>query len=144
MRFLLVALALAVGCGKNDKPPPPSSGRPGAPTESGPGGKHPNVAVQDPNEPDQAHKMFQMVCAVCHGMEGKGDGPGAENLSPKPRDYTDAKWQATVTDDDLKKTIVMGGAAIGKSAAMPAQPQLKDQPEVLDGLVMIIRGFAKK
>lgn len=73
-----------------------------------------------------------------------GNGPGAENLNPKPRNYTDAKWQASVTDDDLRKTILMGGQAVGKSPMMPGNPQLKDQPEVLDGLVQIIRNFGRQ
>jgi len=137
--FALAMLALSAGCEKNNKPPPPSSGRPGAQPESGPSGKR-TVAAGDG---DQAQKMFQMMCAVCHGFDGKGRGPGADMLDPKPRDYTDATWQAQVTDDYLKKVILEGGAANGKSAAMPGQPQLKDQPEVLDGLVKIIRGFKK-
>ena len=33
---------------------------------------------------------------------------------------------------------------MGKSPMMPGQPQLKGEPEVLDGLVKIIRSFAKK
>jgi mono/diheme cytochrome c family protein len=141
MRSLLLVLAVCAACGKNDKPPPASTGRPNAPTESGPN-RQPKMAQADGSE--QAERMFATVCAVCHGMEGKGDGPGAANLNPKPRNYTDPKWQASVTDDDLKKTILLGGQGVGKSPMMPGQPQLKDQPEVLDGLVKIIRGFAHK
>ena len=65
----------------------------------------------------------------------------AETLKPKPRNYTDAAWQASVTDEDLKMTILKGGMATGKSPSMPGNPQLEGQPEVLDGLVKIIRGF---
>jgi hypothetical protein len=65
-------------------------------------------------------------------------------LNPKPRNYTDATWQASVTDDYLKKVILEGGAAVGKSGAMVGHPELKDQPDTLAGLVSIIRGFAKK
>lgn len=28
-------------------------------------------------------------CNVCHGDQGRGDGPVARNLSPKPRDFAD-------------------------------------------------------
>jgi mono/diheme cytochrome c family protein len=140
MRSLVVVLALCAACGKNDKPPPATTGRPGAPTESGPGQR--KMASAEPS--DQAQKMFMTVCAVCHGAEGRGDGPGAANLNPKPRNYTDPAWQASVSDEDLKKTILVGGQGVGKSPMMPGQPQLKDQPEVLDGLIKIIRGFAKK
>jgi cytochrome c553 len=142
--IVVVMAALGAGCEKNNKPPAPTSGRPNAKPESGPsnGGGH-TVALQG-GDGDQAHKMFQMMCAVCHGFDGTGNGPGAEMLNPKPRNYTDATWQASVTDDYLKKVILEGGAAVGKSGAMVGHPELKDQPETLDGLVTIIRGFAKK
>ena len=64
-------------------------------------------------------------------------------LNPKPRNYTDAAWQASVTDAQLKETILKGGQGVGKSPAMPGQPQLQEHPEVLDGLVQIIRKFGK-
>ena len=88
--------------------------------------------------------MFMTVCATCHGPDGTGNGPAAETLNPKPRNYTDAAWQGSVTDDDLKKIILLGGQAVGKSPMMPANAHLKDDPATLDGLVQIIRSFAKK
>jgi mono/diheme cytochrome c family protein len=88
--------------------------------------------------------MFETLCAVCHGIDGTGTGPAAASLNPKPRNYTDPAWQASVTDDDLRKIILLGGQGVGKSPAMPAQQQLKTQPEVVDELIQIIRGFAKK
>jgi mono/diheme cytochrome c family protein len=97
-----------------------------------------------PGPAAEARKMFRTICASCHGTDGKGDGPGAAALNPKPRNYSDVTWQGSVTDDDIKKTILMGGAAVGKSASMPAQPQLQSKPLVLDELVKIIRGFKGK
>lgn len=135
---MLIAVLLVAACGKNNEPPPPSTGTPMAEQESGPKAKRPSGMNAD----EQAHKMFETVCAMCHGMDGTGNGPAAANLNPKPRNYTDATWQASVTDEEIRKTILLGGQATGKSAAMPGQPQLKDQPEVLDGLVKIIRGFS--
>ena len=87
--------------------------------------------------------MYATVCAACHGTDGTGTGPAAASLNPKPRNYTDAAWQAGITDEQIKQTILLGGQGVGKSPMMPGQPQLKDQPEVLDGLVRIIRGFAQ-
>ena len=89
----------------------------------------------------QAQAQFESLCFTCHGSTGHGDGPGAAVLDPKPRSFSDATWQASVTDEHIKKTIVFGGAAVGKSPMMPAQPQLKGQEAVLDGLVRIVRGF---
>ena len=134
----LVSLAALAACGKNSQPPPPSSGTPNAKQESGPAQPH-----SAGGEGSRADQMFATVCATCHGMDGTGNGPAAAALNPKPRNYTDAAWQASVTDDQLKETILKGGQGVGKSPMMPGQPQLKDQPEVLDGLVRIIRGFGK-
>ncbi len=89
------------------------------------------------------HELFKMRCTPCHGEGGKGNGPGAAALNPKPRDYTDATWQAKVTDEDIKKTILYGGAAVGKSPAMPPNPDLDGKPE-LDGLVKVVREFKGK
>lgn len=140
MRSLLIAVVLLSGCGKNSEPPPPSSGSPNAQPESGPR----RAAGGGAPEGSQAEKMFATVCATCHGMDGTGKGPAAESLNPKPRDYTDAKWQASITDEQLKETILKGGQGVGKSPMMPGQPQLKDHPEVLDELVQIIRKFGKR
>ena len=150
MRIVLALLVVAA-CGKNTEPPPPSSGSPQAQPESGPSKKQnagaPGApaggpAVAGVNE--EAKLLFQNVCATCHGPDGTGNGPAAASLNPKPRNYTDAAWQASVTDDELKKTILLGGQAVGKSPMMPGNPNLKDKPEVIDGLVAIVRSFGKK
>lgn len=88
-----------------------------------------------------AREVFNARCSACHGTSGHGDGPGAAALNPKPRNYTDKAWQASVTDEQIKKTILYGGAAVGKSPIMPASPDLDAKPELVDGLVKIVRGF---
>jgi cytochrome c553 len=138
MRMLFV-LVLIAACGKNNEPPAGTTGSPNAKQESGPGAKRGTTA--DVPAAERAQKMFQTVCAMCHGMDGTGRGPAAENLNPKPRNYTDPAWQASVDDETIRKTILLGGQAMGKSASMPGNPDLKDKPEVLDELVKIIRGF---
>lgn len=61
---------------------------------------------------------FQQLCAACHGPAGKGDGAAAVALKPKPRDLTNAAWQASVKDAYLRDVIAKGGAAVGKSPLM--------------------------
>jgi mono/diheme cytochrome c family protein len=91
-----------------------------------------------------AREVFDGVCVTCHGSTGHGDGPGAATCNPKPRTFVDAAWQDSIADDMIKKVIVMGGVANGKTATMPAHPQFKGQEELLDGLVKIVRGFRGK
>jgi mono/diheme cytochrome c family protein len=137
MRSLLIVVVLLSACGKNTEPPPPSSGSPNAKPESGPSRPQPQ------GQASQAAAMFATVCVTCHGSDGTGTGPASASLNPKPRNYTDPQWQASTTDDQIKEIILKGGQGVGKSPMMPGQPQLADQPEVLDGLVKIIRGFGK-
>ena len=70
-----------------------------ATVESQPGGK----AVYD------AH------CVECHGPNGKGDGPSAAYLVPRPRDFTTGKYKirstesgTMPTDDDLIGSVRRG------------------------------------
>jgi hypothetical protein len=79
---------------------------------------------------------------VCHGESGTGNGPGAAALNPKPQNYTDPVWQKATKDEEIRKAILLGGAAVGKNPAMAPNPDLKGKPEVVDGLVAIVRSFA--
>jgi cytochrome c oxidase cbb3-type subunit 3 len=68
---------------------------------------------------EEGKKLYGQICATCHGQSGKGDGPGAAALNPKPRDHTDKEYMSKLTDDDLFKVIKNGGASVGKSPLMP-------------------------
>jgi mono/diheme cytochrome c family protein len=133
VRSSLLALAClcAVACGKSEAPAAPAAEKPA----TAPPAPVAAAAVEDPKE------VFKTRCVMCHGENGKGDGPASVALNPKPRNYTDPTWQKSVTDDQIKKTITGGGASVGKSPIMPAQPDLASKPEVLEGLVKIVRGF---
>jgi mono/diheme cytochrome c family protein len=128
----VVALALT-GCGKSARDAPPPAP---APTAPGP------AAAASADPATRAKDIFSQRCVPCHGATGQGDGPASASLDPKPRKYADKAWQASVTDDYLEKIIKLGGAAVGKSPAMPSNPDLGD-PALLAALRDIIRGFAK-
>lgn len=129
---VLVSL-LVTGCGgkKEEAPPPAADPAPAAaPASTG-----------DPVA--TAKQIFSQRCVPCHGSTGQGDGPASASLNPKPRKYADPAWQASVTDDYIVKIIQFGGAAVGKSAAMPNNPDLND-PAVLAALKDLIRAFNPK
>jgi len=84
-------------------------------------------------------KLFQMRCFVCHGRDGKGNGPSSSGLAEKPQDLTDPNWQRTTPDDLLRKVIQSGGVAVGRSDAMPPNPDLS--PEQITALISYIRSL---
>lgn len=60
-------------------------------------------------------KLYLRNCAQCHGGEGKGDGPAADFVYPRPRDFTLAIYKvrstpsgALPTDHDLFHIISEG------------------------------------
>jgi mono/diheme cytochrome c family protein len=91
--------------------------------------------------PAESREIFAQRCSVCHGLGGKGDGPASAALNPKPRNYSDPEFQARVDDAHISKIIVEGGPSVGLSPLMVANPDLKDKPDVVEGLVGIVRGF---
>lgn len=52
--------------------------------------------------------LYAKHCRSCHGNAGLGDGPKAKNLDTFPGDFSDAKWQASVTDGELYFMSVIG------------------------------------
>jgi hypothetical protein len=63
---------------------------------------------------------------------------------PPPRDYRDPAWQVSVTDEQIEQTIVYGGAAVGKSPAMVANPDLGSRPALVAALREVIREFGRE
>ena len=99
------------------------------------------AALDVADVPESSRTYFANACSTCHGPRGGGDGMVSAALNPKPRNFGDKSWQRSVTDEALKKIILEGGAAVGKSAAMPPNPSLAEDAETLNGLVKLIRAF---
>lgn len=50
---------------------------------------------------DRGKLLFLRQCMTCHGISGKGDGPEAAGLDPKPGDFTDVAKMKAQTDGEL-------------------------------------------
>ena len=149
MRFklvsVLVGLAIGVvGCtSKEEAPAAPKAAEPEPAAEPAEPAAAPEpTPTSDPIA--EAASIYSTRCTVCHGAGGKGDGAGSAALQPKPRDFTSAEWQASVTDEHITKIIKYGGAEVGMAAIMPANPDLIEKPEVVAALVKTVRGFGVK
>ncbi len=102
----------------------------------------PRLVTADDAALAKARENYQSYCQKCHGENGKGDGPGAAMLNPKPRDYTDCKAMQGKKDDELFKVIKEGGDSIGLSADMqPFGGNLSD--DEIHEMVKFVRGFCK-
>jgi mono/diheme cytochrome c family protein len=88
----------------------------------------------DSGSPAQkAMQTFDSVCAKCHGADGRGGVPAMEGANP-PRNFCDAAFQASRSDEQLKQVIQKG------KGGMPAFGNLFTDAE-LQGLVSKIRSF---
>ena len=85
---------------------------------------------------------YDTLCAACHGLDGRAATPTAKALNPKPRDFTDAAWQASTDDARINKVIVEGGAAVGLSPTMAPWGAMVSGSE-LTKMLKTIRDFKK-
>jgi cytochrome c553 len=78
------------------------------------------VAAQAKGDANAGKVKYQTLCAACHGNSGRGDGPAAGALNPKPADLSEAAFYQTVNDTYLVEIIKEGGSKVKKSPLMPA------------------------
>jgi mono/diheme cytochrome c family protein len=64
--------------------------------------------------------LYRQYCSTCHGPQGKGDGPAATAMNPRPRDHTDGRYMHALSDAHLTRVIAEGGAAVQRSPLMPS------------------------
>ena len=93
---------------------PPKGGHPDAATLK-------NPVANTPESIAAGKKVYQRMCARCHGPNAKGDGGGAGG-GGIPSDLTDETWDYGSTDGDLFSVIhdgvSAGGTTLRKLALM--------------------------
>jgi len=79
--------------------------------------------------------VYDAHCIECHGTGGKGDGPSAAYLIPRPRDFSTGKYKirstetgSVPTDDDLMQSVRQGlyGTAMPSFFRVLATTEIRD------------------
>ena len=88
------------------------------------------TAILDADVLRRGALVYRNRCSGCHGVSGDGQGPAAEYLQPKPRDYRKAVYKFTSTPygrlpvrQDLIRTVRRGA----KGTSMPAFPWMSNE-----------------
>jgi DMSO reductase family type II enzyme heme b subunit len=105
-------------------------------------GAFPGVAGAQAGDPGAGKAVYEQKCRSCHGEKGDGQGPGAERLDPRPRDFTAGLYKIrstrtkTPSDQDLFAIITKGMPG----TSMPAWANLPETDRW--NLVAYIKAFA--
>lgn len=89
-------------------------------------------AAQPVGIPEQGRPIFESRCASCHGPQGRGDGPQAPFLSPRPASLISA-GTSVKTDAELLAVITNGKPR----TSMPAWNGVLSEQERRDVLAYI-------
>lgn len=77
-------------------------------------------------------KLYDTYCAQCHGVQRNGKGVNTVGLSVQPRDHSDTAAMSSLPRDQMIRAIADGGAAVNKSALMPAWSSVLSHEEIED------------
>ena len=64
--------------------------------------------ISSPELVGRGKVVYDKACAVCHGKEGRGNGPASSGLVPPPRDLVEGRWKQGGTSKELFVTMEMG------------------------------------
>jgi mono/diheme cytochrome c family protein len=76
-------------------------------------------------------QTYKAQCEMCHGAKGKGDGPVAAALKPRPSDLSDTARMAKLTDDSLTAVITSGRKTMPGFAKILTPEQIRGVVEFL-------------
>lgn len=133
LMFAMVVLSLTWACGGGDTTnttaPANNTTNPAASPAASPAAT-PAATVDVSKE--AIAQIYTKNCQLCHGAEGKG----LKSISPDMPDFTDAKWQADESDQELYETIANGDGKMPKWTGILKEEEMR-------ALVQHVRGFKK-
>jgi len=81
------------------------------------------LATAAPASAQGRSETYQTYCAVCHGDDGKGQTEKGKEKGA--RDLTNAKWQKSVDDERLEKSIANGKGKMPAFKAKLSEDEIK-------------------
>jgi mono/diheme cytochrome c family protein len=91
------------------------------------------VSLGTAKQLEQGEEIFTKYCVTCHGSSGKGDGPGAVALQPKPADFTNPEHSSYYSNQGRIYLIKKGI----KGTAMAAWESILSEEEIFSVYVYI-------
>jgi mono/diheme cytochrome c family protein len=99
-----------------------------------------------PTPGSRGKQVYDAHCVECHGPEGKGDGPAAHLMTPRPRDFTRGRYKirstesgSVPTDEDLLRTVRQGLYA----SSMPGWQKLLPDDDIR-AVVEYVKSFSTR
>lgn len=89
---------------------------------------------------DRGKVIYKEYCAQCHGATGKGDGPAASGLEPKPAVHANMAFDK-LPMEYLYNVVNHGGRSVGKSTSMPYWGLTIGQQGVADAIAYLKTTF---
>lgn len=85
-------------------------------------------------DPAVGGAVFKAQCVACHGSKGKGDGPAAAALNPRPANLADAARMEKLSDDSLVQIVSAGRLTMPGYGKTLTQEQVREVVAYVRGL----------
>ena len=93
---------------------------------------------------DDGGTIYGERCAVCHGATGRGDGPAAGLLEPRPRDFTTGRYKFRSTPRGALPALADVVATTARGLRGTSMPGFADllTPQAIDAVARYVLAFA--
>jgi len=82
----------------------------------------PDIVGLEPADPALVRERYAQQCAICHGVEGRGDGAAADLLLPGPRDFIEAPLRYVPGGEPREQVVAAIYRSIQNGVPQSAMP----------------------
>jgi mono/diheme cytochrome c family protein len=89
--------------------------------------------------------IYNASCWVCHGRDGRGDGPAAKTLvGPPPRDFTDPDFHMEQREDEIRAVLHRGAEAAIHGSPMMVEWSSRLSDQQIEDVMAYLRTFRRR